>query len=60
VLSQLLANAGTTSESAVVQAVEDLEASRRSLSRTYTMMQYYMYQRLTSSQRTKVHAYLNY
>lgn len=60
VLSELLANAGTTNESAVVQAVEDLEVSRRALSRTYTMMQYRMYLRLTSSQRTKVHAYLNH
>jgi hypothetical protein len=59
VLLELLANASTTNESAVVQAVEDLESSRRSLARTFTMMQYHMYLRLTSSQRAKVHAYLN-
>lgn len=58
VLLSLLAHASTTNESEVVQAVEDLEASRRSLARTFTMMQYYMYLRLTSSQRAKVHAYL--
>jgi hypothetical protein len=55
---ELLANASTTNESAVVQAVEDLESSRRSLARAFTMMQYHMYLRLTSSQRAKVHAYL--
>jgi hypothetical protein len=59
VLLELLANASTTNESAVVQAVEDLESSRRSFARTFTMMQYHMYLRLTSSQRAKVHAYLN-
>lgn len=59
VLLELFANASTTNESTVVQAVEDLESSRRSLSRTFTMMQYHMYRRLTSSQRAKVHAYLN-
>jgi hypothetical protein len=59
VLLELLANASTTNESAVIQAVEDLESSRRSLARAFTMMQYHMYLRLTSSQRAKVHAYLN-
>jgi hypothetical protein len=59
VLLELLANASTTNESTVVQAVEDLESSRRSLARSFTMMQYHMYLRLTSSQRAKVHAYLN-
>jgi hypothetical protein len=59
VLLELLANASTTNESTVVHAVEDLESSRRSLTRTFTMMQYHMYLRLTSSQRAKVHAYLN-
>jgi hypothetical protein len=59
VLLELLANASTTNESAVVQAVEDLESSRRSLARTFTMMQYHMYLRLTSAQRARVHAYLN-
>jgi hypothetical protein len=59
VLLELLANASTTNESAVVQAVEDLESSRRSLARTFTMMQYHMYVRLTSSQRARVHAYLS-
>ena len=60
VLWQLLADARTTNESAVVQAVEDLETSRRSLSRTFTMMQYHMYLRLTAAQRAKVHTYLNH
>lgn len=59
VLRQLLANASTTNESAVVHAVEELEAARRSFARTFTMMQYYMYRRLTSSQRAKVHEYLH-
>lgn len=59
VLLNLLAHASTTNESEFVRAVEDLEASRRSLARTFTMMQYYMYLRLTSPQRAKVHAYLH-
>jgi hypothetical protein len=60
VLARLLANASTTNESAVVQAVEELEATRRSLSCSFTMMTYHMYLRLTPSQRAKVHAYLNH
>jgi hypothetical protein len=58
IISQLLENASTTNESVVVLAVEDLEISRRSLARTFTMMHYHMYLRLTSAQRKKVHAYL--
>lgn len=57
VLSRLLAEANTMNESAVLQAVERVEAMRRSLSRTFTMMQYYMYRTLTAAQRAKVHAY---
>jgi Spy/CpxP family protein refolding chaperone len=57
VLSGLLAKASTTSESAVVQAVEKVEAARSSLSRTFTMMQYRMFRLLTPEQRAKVQAY---
>jgi hypothetical protein len=41
VLSRLLAEANTMNQSAVVHAVERVEAMRRSLSRTFTIMQYY-------------------
>ena len=57
VLSTLLAAASTSNESAVVQAVERVEAARSSLSRTFTMMQYRMYRLLTPEQRAKVQAY---
>jgi Spy/CpxP family protein refolding chaperone len=57
ILSSLLAAASTTNESAVVQAVERVEAARSSLSRTFTMMQYRMYRLLTPEQRAKVQAY---
>jgi Spy/CpxP family protein refolding chaperone len=57
VLSALLAKASTTNESAVVQAVEKVEAARSSLSRTFTMMQYRMFRLLTAEQRAKVQAY---
>ena len=57
VLSSLLAKANTTNESAVVQAVEKVEAARSSLSRTFTMMQYRMFRLLTAEQRAKVQAY---
>jgi Spy/CpxP family protein refolding chaperone len=57
VLASLLAAANTTNESAVVQAVEKVEAARSSLSRTFTMMQYRMFRLLTAEQRAKVQAY---
>jgi Spy/CpxP family protein refolding chaperone len=57
ILTGLMAAASTTSESAVVQAVEKVEAARSSLSRTFTMMQYRMYRLLTPEQRAKVQAY---
>lgn len=56
-LSSLMAKASTTNESAVVQAVEKVEAARSSLSRTFTMMQYRMFRLLTPEQRAKVQAY---
>jgi Spy/CpxP family protein refolding chaperone len=56
-LSSLMAAASTTNESAVIQAVEKVEAARSSLSRTYTMMQYRMFRLLTPEQRAKVQAY---
>jgi Spy/CpxP family protein refolding chaperone len=56
-LQSLMAAASTTNESAVVQAVEKVEAARSSLSRTYTMMQYRMFRLLTPEQRAKVQAY---
>jgi Spy/CpxP family protein refolding chaperone len=57
VLSTLLAEANTSRESAVIQAIERVEARRRSLSRTFTMMRYRMYRLLTPEQRAKVLAY---
>jgi Spy/CpxP family protein refolding chaperone len=57
ILSSLLAAASASNESAVVQAVEKVEAARSSLSRTFTMMQYRMYRLLTPEQRAKVQAY---
>lgn len=57
VLSTLMAKASTSNESAVVQAVEKVEAARSSLSRTFTMMQYRMFRLLTPEQRAKVQAY---
>jgi Spy/CpxP family protein refolding chaperone len=57
ILSSLLAQASTSNESAVVQAVEKVEAARSSLSRTFTMMQYRMFRLLTAEQRAKVQAY---
>ncbi len=57
ILSSLMAAASTTNESAVVQAVEKVEAARSSLSRTFTMMQYRMFRLLTPEQRAKVQAY---
>jgi Spy/CpxP family protein refolding chaperone len=57
VLSTLMGKASTTNESAVVQAVEKVEAARSSLSRTFTMMQYRMFRLLTPEQRAKVQAY---
>ena len=56
-LSSLMAAASTSNESAVVQAVEKVEAARSSLSRTFTMMQYRMFRLLTPEQRAKVQAY---
>jgi Spy/CpxP family protein refolding chaperone len=56
-LSSLLAAASASNESAVVQAIERVEAARSSLSRTFTMMQYRMYRLLTPEQRAKVQAY---
>jgi Spy/CpxP family protein refolding chaperone len=56
-LSSLMAAANTSNESAVVQAVEKVEAARSSLSRTFTMMQYRMFRLLTPEQRAKVQAY---
>ena len=60
VLWQLLADASTTNESAVVQAVENIETSHRLLSRTFMMIQCRVYLRLTAAQRAKVHRYLNH
>jgi Spy/CpxP family protein refolding chaperone len=57
ILLELLAEASITRESTMIQAIERLEARRRSLSRTYTMMQYRMYRLLTPEQRAKVLAY---
>lgn len=54
----LLGDANPSNESAMVQAVEDLEAARRALARTFTMMQFQMYLRLTPKQRANVHARL--
>jgi|EndMetStandDraft_5_1072996.scaffolds.fasta_scaffold13578_2 Spy/CpxP family protein refolding chaperone len=57
ILATLMAEASTTNESKVVQAVEKVEAARSSLSRTFTMMQYRMFRLLTPEQRAKVQAY---
>ena len=60
VLWQLLADANTTNESAVVQAVEELETSRRLLSVLHDDAVPHIPLRLTAAQRAKVHEYLNH
>lgn len=53
----LLLGATTSSESAVLTAIERVETTRSTLSRTYTLMQFRMYRLLSPEARTKVQAY---
>jgi len=55
-LNQLLSDAAS-SEPAVAQAIDRVEAARSALSRTRTLMLYRMYRLLTPEQRAKVQAY---
>jgi Spy/CpxP family protein refolding chaperone len=55
-LDRLLTD-GSSSETAVAQAIDRAEAARSALSRTRTLMLFRMYRLLTPEQRAKVQAY---